>query len=325
MPLQPTLNPEGFASAARAASRPASRWAGWVRGGFAAVAMLTLAGCTRVQLVDKTVLAPNVQEATLDQLLSKMKAEYDGVQTLNLSVNLTATEGGARKGEIKTYPTFAGYIFFRKPKDLRVLMLAPFVRSRALDMVANGKKFELYLPTRNTAVEGPDDVPKNPLKGFDNLRPYVIRDPLVIPPVDPGQYVTLTENSRLIPSTHGRKEVIEEPDYDLSVLRTKPDESNPAVGVRELNRVRVIHVSRVTLLPYEQDLYDDQGRVELSVTYQRYKHYGTIDYPTSLLIKVPQQELSLQLDITKLALNEKLDDEQFKLTIPAGVPVRTMQ
>ena len=320
MPLQPTPNPEGNARAARADSRPAS----WVRGGVALLTMLTLDGCTRVQLVDKTVLAPNVQEATLDQLLSKMKAEYDGVQTLNLSVNLTASEGGAHKGEIKTYPAFAGYIFFRKPADLRVLMLAPYVRSRALDMVANGKEFKLYLPTRNTAIEGPDDVPKTPLKGLDNLRPYVIRDPLVIPPVDAGQYVTLTENSRLIPSTHGRKEVIEEPDYDLSVLRTKPDESAPAVGVRVLNRVRVIHVSRVTLLPYEQDLYDEQGRIELAVTYDKYRRFGSVDYPMSILIKVPQQELSLQLDITRLALNGKLDDEQFKLTIPAGVPVRTM-
>ena len=321
MSSQQTLNPEGFACAARAAA-PVP---GWGRVAFCAAALLALTGCTHTRFVDKTVLAPNVQQATLEQLLDKMSAEYNGVQTLSLSVNLTASEGGARKGEIKTYPTFAGYIFFRKPEDLRVLMLAPYVRSRALDMVANGKDFKLYLPTRNSAVAGPDDVPKTPLKGFDNLRPYVIRDPLVIPPVAQGQYVTLTEGSRLIPETHGRKkEVIEEPDYDLSVLRTKPEGIAAADGVRVLDRVRVIHVSRVTLLPYEQDMYDDRGRIELSVTYDKYKRFGDVDYPMSILIKVPQQELSLQMDITKVTLNDKLDDEQFKLTIPAGVPVRTM-
>jgi outer membrane lipoprotein-sorting protein len=306
-----------------ASDAPVRLWGRVRRLIFASVApvvVFALSGCATTRVVDKTVLAPDVRQATLDELLKKMADEYAGVQTLSLTVNITATIGGARKGEIKTEPTFAGYIFLRKPGDLRVLMLLPFVRSRAIDMVSNGTDFKMLIPPRNKAIEGSETVTTPSANGLENLRPNVIRDALQIPPVGADELVAPTENSRLIPPVHGQKHPIEEPDYDVAILKAKPGGD----GVHVLEPLRVIHISRVNLLPYEQDIYDAQGRIQTTINYSKFKKFGGVDYPMSILLKRPLDEYTLQIDITKLALNQKLDDEQFKLAIPEGVPVQKM-
>lgn len=294
----------------------------WIGRASATLALaLSLTGCVTTRTVDKTVLAPDVHQATLEELLQKMAAEYGAVDTLNLTVNITATEGGARQGQVKTLPTFAGYIFLRKPADLRVLMLAPFIRSRALDMTSDGKNFKLLITLpKPKAIVGPEVMTTPSKNGLYNLRPSIIRDALQIPPVGPDDYVTLTEDSRLIAPAHGKREAIEEPDYDISVLRMKAG----AEGQRVLERERVIHISRVNLLPYEQDLYDAQGRVQTTISYSKFQKFGAVDYPMSILLKRPLDEYTLQIDITKLTLNPKLDDEEFKLVIPPDVPVQKM-
>ena len=285
--------------------------------------LLPLTGClsVRTRSVQKTILAADVQQATLDELLKQMAERYAAINTLNLSVNITATTGGAHQGAVKEYPSFAGYIFLRKPADLRVLMLAPFVRSRALDMVSDGKNFKLLISLPHAhAIVGPE-IMKTPSKnGLENLRPSIIRDALQIPPVDKEDYVAVTTNFRVLAPAHGHKEAIEEPDYDLTILRHKTGEANEHV----LDRVRVIHISRVTLLPYEQDLYDDTGRLVTTISYAKFQKYGELTYPTSILLKRPIDEYTLQIDVTKLVVNQPLDDEQFKLTIPEGVPVQKM-
>ena len=46
------------------------------------------------------------------------------------------------------YTSLKGYIFVRKPGDLRVLLQLPVMGSRALDMVSDGRQFTLLIPRR---------------------------------------------------------------------------------------------------------------------------------------------------------------------------------
>jgi hypothetical protein len=295
----------------------------FARGALTTLLAVTLTGCVTVRTVNKTVLAPDVRKATLDDLLKKMAEEYAAVQTLTLTgVEITATSGGSRQGQVKEYPSFPGYILLRKPADLRVIMLVPIARRSALDMVSDGKDFKVVISEpKCKAIVGLEDVMKPTQTGLESLRPKIIRDALQIPPVSADEFVTLTENSRLIAPAHGHKEAIEEPDYDLSVLHHKPGEADPHVLAKE----RVIHISRVNLLPYEQDLYDDQGRIQTTISYSKFQKFGTIDYPMSIFIKRPLDEYTLRIDIGKLRLNEPMDDPlQFTLTIPTGCPVQQM-
>ena len=186
-------------------------------------------------------------------------------------------------------------------------------------MVSDGKDFKLLIsvPTPAHAVVGADRLSGAPSKnGLENLRPYIIRDALQIPPVAPDEFVTLTENARILAPAKGKKDAIEEPDYDVTVLRTKQD--------HVLERVRVIHIARETLQPYQQDIYDDHGRVVTVVNYARYGKSGDVDFPMSIDIRRPLDEYELKIEFTKLALNGKLDDEQFVLKIPEGIPVQKM-
>ena len=41
-----------------------------------------------------------------------------------------------------------------------------------------------------------------------------------------------------------------------------------------LQAQRVMHISRVTMLPYQQDIYDDNGQVVTQATYENYQKYG---------------------------------------------------
>ncbi len=286
---------------------------------FALAALLPpLSGClgTRTHSVRRTVLADHVLDATLNQLVVRIAAHNSAIQSLNASVDISATTGGARQGEVKEIPTFAGYLFLRKPADLHLLMLLPVVRSRALEMVSDGKTFKLLIPPKNKAYEGADVAMNQSKSGLESMRPSIIRDALLVPPVEPDEYVTLTGNSRILPPIPGRKESIEEPDYDLTVSRIR-------VG-HELETIRVIHISRVTLQPYQQDIYDPAGRIVTTTTYDKFQKSGDIVFPMSILISRPLDEYTLKLDFTKLTLNGKLDDEQFVLRIPESIPVQKM-
>ena len=289
--------------------------------GLVGTTALSLTGCLSLTIhrrtVNKTVQSPMVLDATVEQLNDRIAEQYAAVKTLNASIDIKASVGGSAVGEVKEYPSFSGYILMRKPDDLRVFMLVPVVRSLALDMVSDGKAFKLLIPPKSKAIVGSDQEVMAPSKnGLENLRPYIIRDALLVPPVMPDELVTLTQDSRVLPPAPGKKELTEEPDYDLAVSRAKSG--------NVLETVRVIHISRVNLKPYQQDVYDHAGRLVTTISYSNYQRFGEIDIPMSILISRPIDQYTLQITVDKLTLTQPLDDEQFVLKIPDNVPIQKM-
>jgi len=276
-----------------------------------------LTGClTHIRTVPKTRPAEVVMSATLDQLLTHVNARFDAIQSLNATVEIVASEGGARQGQIKELPSFSGYIFLRKPEDLRVLLRVPFLGSVGLDMVSDGKTWKLWVPRRNIAMTGTGEIADSSQHGIESLRPKVIFDSLLVRGLDPNQVVDLTQDSRIIPDPKDKKQLIEEPDYELTIL--EPPQSNIA------HTLRVIHIGRSSLLPYQQDIYDQNGHVVTQAFYSNYQTFGDVPFPMKIEIKRPQDQFGLAITITKLTVNQKLDDDQFELKFPEGVPVKTM-
>jgi outer membrane lipoprotein-sorting protein len=276
-----------------------------------------LTGClTHIRAVPKTRPAEVVISATLDQLLSQVETRFKAVQTINATVEIVASEGGARQGQIKELPSFGGYIFLRKPEDLRVLLRLPFLGSVGLDMVSDGKTWKLWVPKRNIAMTGTSEVAPSSQHGLESLRPKVIFDSLLVRGLSPDQVVDLTQDSRIFPDPQDKKQLVEEPDYELTIL--EPPQSNIA------HTLRVIHIGRSTLLPYQQDIYDQNGHVVTQAFYSNYQNFGDIQFPMKIEIKRPQDQYGLTITITKLTLNQKLEDDQFEVKFPEGVPVKTM-
>jgi outer membrane lipoprotein-sorting protein len=245
------------------------------------------------------------------------------LQTLKASVLITATTGGGRTGKETIYTSFKGYIYVRKPRDLQVFLLAPVFGSRALEMVSDQSGFTMMhagLPGHpDVWMQGSNVVTKPSANGLENLRPPVFFDSLLVPGVTADEVVTMHESTRLIQPKDKHKPVIEEPDYDLTVMKKTGQN-----GV--LQTERVIHISRVNMLPYQQDIFDDKGvQIVTTATYDKYQSFGVEDFPTLINISRPLDQYSLKIEVKTLTLNQKLEDDQFQLQIPEGVTVQKMQ
>jgi outer membrane lipoprotein-sorting protein len=280
-----------------------------------------LTGCFRTTTVVQRTQAPDMYRSTSVENLQRIVSERDAsIKTLTASVLLTASTGGGKEGQVITYASFKGYIFVRKPSDLRVIMQLPVIGSKALDMVSNGDHFTLVHATGGHGdvwMQGSNTITTPSKNGLENLRPPVFFDSMLVPGVAPDEFVALTDSTRLLPPEKKHGPEIEEPDYDLAVM-TK--------GTGNMLHVkRLVHFSRVTLLPFQQDIYNDKGEVETSATYDRYQDFNGIQFPMLIDIKRPLDEYELKLQITKLTLNQPLENDQFELKIPEGVKVQQMQ
>jgi outer membrane lipoprotein-sorting protein len=278
-----------------------------------------LTGCfSRTRIVQKTQ-APQVYQSAPVGVVEKQISDRDAaIKTLSAQVLVTATTGGAKEGQEKEYDAFKGYIFVRKPSEMRLILRLPVIGSRAMDMVTDGSQFTLMMAstTGDKWVQGSNKVTQPSKNGLENLRPDVFLDSLLIPGAAPEEYVTLTQTTRITAEETRRHPAVEEPVYELTISK--------ASSGHTLLRERVLHISRVTMLPYRQDIYNDDGQAVTQATYENYTAYGGIQFPALITIKRPLDEYSLKIEVTKLTLNEEFEADQFKLEIPAGAAVKKL-
>jgi outer membrane lipoprotein-sorting protein len=280
-----------------------------------------LTGCFRTTHIVQRTQAPDMYRSTSVENLERIISDRDAsIKTLTASVLLTASTGGGKEGKVVTYTSFKGYIFVRKPRDLRVIMQLPVIGSRALDMVSNGDTFTLVHATGGHGdvwIQGSNTVTTPSKNGLENLRPPVFFDSLLVPGVPPDEFVSLSESTRVLAAKSKHQPAIEEPDYLMAIL--KKGDGNA------LQLQRLVHFSRITLLPFEQDIYNSKGEVATVATYDKYQDFNGIQFPMLINISRPIDEYSLKLQVTKLTLNQALENDQFELKIPPGVTVQTMK
>jgi outer membrane lipoprotein-sorting protein len=276
-----------------------------------------LTGClTHTRAVPRTHLASIVMSTSLDQLARQINRRFDSIQSMNASVEIAASTGGGLQGEVKEFVSFRGYILMRKPESLRVLLLVPVLGTQALDMVTDGKTFKLLVPPRHEAMTGTNEVTHPSKNGLENLRPVVFFDSMFVQGPDANQIISMTSDTRVIELDKKKKDLVEEPAYAVQILEQPQGQT-----VRTL---RVIHINSTDLLPYQQDIYDAGGNVATKAFYSNYQYFGDTPFPTTILIQRPQDHYSLTVTITKLTLNQKMDDDQFELKIPESYPIKTM-
>jgi len=295
-----------------------------------------LTGCFKTtRLVQKTLAPEMFRSAGVETLQKALSARNEAIQTLNASVLITLTTGGGEEGKVTEYTSFRGYIFVRKPRNLRVIMQLPLIGSEAMEMVSNATDFTLVVPpykkawtgTSTAAAPEKDALSDPPLSRsapgrtpsrsmLETLRPAVFFDSLLVPGVGPDEFVAVNQSTRLV-KLPSHNEEMEEPDYDIAVMKQK--------NGKVLQTMRVIHINRINMLPYQQDVYDDRGQVVTLTTYDKYQDYNGQQFPAVVTIKRPLDEYSLKVEITKLTLNGKLEDDQFELKVPEGYLVQKMQ
>jgi outer membrane lipoprotein-sorting protein len=279
----------------------------------------TLSGCfVHTRTVKQAKMPDVIKSATADQLVESVNEQCQAIKSLSATVQFQATEGGPRKGKEKTYTSFSGYILLRKPEAVRVIGLVPVLHTRAFDMASDGNTFKLliYYP-HNHVIEGSNTVTKESPNPLENLRPKIFFDSLLINCIQPDDLVTLTTDSEtnIDPKS---KQLMLDPQYDLTVVRRKPDS-------QELIPQRVIHFSRVDMHTVQEDIYDPEGAIQTQAIYGPMQQFGPQTFPGTITIKRPLEEYQIVITIQKINVNLTLNDDQFEIKIPEGTPVRKLE
>jgi len=258
-----------------------------------------------------------VQTVAPQELVDQLNSRWDAMKTLRADVQIQFTQIKTQEGEAKDYTSFPAIILLRKPRDLRVVGFIPVVRTRMFDMVSNGQDFTLYLPTKDMAYEGPNALTHKSANAMENMRPGFFLDSLVVRGMPPEDEYMVRADTETVEDPK-RKHLLMFPEYILSIMRRKPDS-------RELQPIRVITFHRDDMLPYEQDLYDDEGNLQTEVTYGLYAKYGDNMFPSTVTIKRPLEGFQAVLTVQRVVEGGQLKDDQFQLQIPTETKIQRLQ
>jgi hypothetical protein len=274
------------------------------------LALLPGTGCLfRSRPVPKRTTIAAARSATLQELVNALNQQAAAIKTLNATVDINTSVGGSRKGKVTDYQQIRGYILVRKPEMLRMIGLLPIVRNRAFDMVSDANGFRLYIVPKNRFIVGPPDVTHASDNALENLRPQVIYDALLLRPVDPQNEIAVLEKSAEVVTDARSKNQTESPTYVMDVIHR---------GETGWYLSRKVIFSRTDLLAHRQLIYDKTGSMVTEATYEAYKEFEGVQFPSDIDIWRPQEEYSIGITVLKLVVNQPLTDEQFALAQPAG-------
>jgi hypothetical protein len=277
------------------------------------LAVLPTTGCLfRTRPVEETYSKAPLRESTQAGLIDSINQQAEKVRSLQATVDIGTSAGGAKKGHVTDYKEIRGYVLARKPAMLHMIGLLPIVRTTAFDMVSNGQDFKVWIPPRNRFVVGRNEVQThNADQPMESIRPQDIYDALLIRPIDPEREIAVLENGYEILHDSKGHRVLQE-DYELVVIRK---------GEQGWRLSRKIVFSRTDLQPHRQYIYDKQGKLATDARYANYKDYDGVSFPSRLEIFRPQEEYDITLNMLKLEINKPLRDDQFALEQPPGAEV----
>lgn len=283
-----------------------------------ALCLPVLTGClSHTRKLQQPKMPSVVQSADVQQLVSNINKQYDAIQTLKATVEFQASVGGEQKGKITDYTSVRAYILLRKPEMLRVVGLLPVLNTIAFDMASDGSTFTLRIPHENRAIVGSNTVVKPSPKPLENMRPYIFFDSLLIHSIGPDEILSLTTDTDTVLDPK-QKQLLLEPEYNLTVSKKTAD-SNIMLPLR------VIHISRVDLLPSGEDIYDKDGTIQTQAVYGPYESFGDFRFPGSITIKRPLEEYQIVITFQKVTVNQPLPDDQFQMKIPEGTQIQHLQ
>ena len=276
------------------------------------LATFPLGGCLfRTRKVEQDVSAIALKAATKPELVSYINSAAGKIKTMQATVDIDTSVGGAKKGKITEYKEIRGYVLARKPAMLRMIGLMPVVRTRAFDMVSDGQEFKVWIPPKNRFVVGHNDVvTPNPQQPLENLRPQIIYDALLLREIGRDEKPVLENGTESAVGQKGHR--YQQPDYVIDVIRSQGTDSWLS---------RKIVFSRLDLLPNRQLIYDEKGTLVTDARYSNYKDYNEVLFPSRIEIIRPEEEYDITLGIVKLDMNQTLSDDKFVLEQPVGAQV----
>src|SRR3989441_11970646 len=270
-------------------------------------------GCEGRAVKGHTVVPPAqipvAKDATREELLDAYNLIARSTKTLNATVELKPTAGSKYSGVIDEYHEVKAFLLAARPAEIRVIGQAPVVGTTVFDMASDGEIFRVSIPSKNKFLVGPVAQERTSSKPIENLRPQHLLDALLWPEVRKEESVTLREyndeNSRY---------------YVLTVLR----------GGYQVEVLREIWFDRADLLVSRLQTFGPKGLLLSDVHLANWEPIenaagqsaapvaAALSFPRAIRIDRPHDDYKLDLQITKISLNEAIPAERFKLEQPAG-------
>ena len=240
--------------------------------------------------------------ATRAELVQELEARSNSIQTLQGTVSLDLSGGGAKSGVLTEYHQTTGYVVVDRPKQIRFKVVAPIVLSTIADMVSDGRQYRVSIPVKNQFLVGDVNAPANSKTALANLRPQHLLDGLFI---DVRPYLNKAQvKSVLEEAVQGRRSY-----YVFSFIN---------IGGSEAQLMEKLWIDRTDMQVSRKQVFAKDGRLETDVEYLDYQSESTESFPQTVVIQRPLEEYTLKMTFQKAAFNQKLADDSFNLERPEG-------
>lgn len=239
-------------------------------------------------------------EATKADLIAKYNQQAHAIQSINAGLTLTPKAGSQYSGVIEDYHEVNGFILAQRPANIRVIGQAPVVKKNIFDMVSDGETFQIYIPSKNKFIVGPDKFEKPAEKPIENLRPQHLLDAIFWKEIPEGRTVLFDESD-------------DAPDreYLLTILQRTDEGSGLEVESR-------IHFDRADLNVDEIETFREGGKLDSVIHYQDWQPAGDATFPHTIAVGRPHDDYQLAIQVTKLTVNTTIAPERFHLAQPPG-------
>lgn len=254
---------------------------------------------------------PVIKDATREELLDQYNLIARGTKTLNATVDLKPTAGSKYSGVIDEYHEVKAFLLAARPAEIRVIGQAPVVGTTVFDMVSDGETFRVSVPSKNKFLVGSVAVERTSTKPIENLRPQHLLDALLWPEIRKEETVVLKEfndeKARYYVLTVLRG------GYQVEVLREIWfDRADLQVVRMQTFGPKGLLLSDIQLADW-QPLDNTAGQNPAAAPAQ-----SAVSFPRMLHIDRPKDDYKLDLQVTKVILNEDIPADRFRLEQPAG-------
>lgn len=273
----------------------------WISLALTAV-ILAASGCavkrtTKVAVPQSS--APPV-DASVEDLVGRVNAQSDKIQTLTATVDFEPTAGSVYSGVIKEYHDVKGFILVKQPAFIRVIGQAPIIRTNIFDMVSDGETFRLNIPPKHKFIVGKTSFTRPAKNALENLRPQHILDALLVPRIDAAREKYSFEES-------------EDSGHRYDVLTVFQPGATAAMFPQ-----RKIWFDRSNLDEARLQSYGPKGNYIEDVQYSNYQDFQGTRYPTLIQITRPVEDYRLTITIQKAVFNQEITPDKFELKKPDG-------
>jgi outer membrane lipoprotein-sorting protein len=276
--------------------------------GLASLLLSTACSIKHTVRVDVPSKILSAKSATLDQLLSQLKAYGSQITTLTAaSMKVTITMGKRDSGVLQEYHSAPGYLLLARPDMLRMVVQNPLTKTTVFDLASRGDEFSFWNPRDNKMYSGHNSAKELLVKGETQGLAFTARPAHILEAILPYQ-IELSAPDVYIALEEEQDQTTKY--YVLNLYCLKANHI--------LSPLRKLWIDRAEMAVARQLIYNQEGNLVSNIFYSSFAQVQNYYLPLRIRIERPLDEYSLDLEFREWKLNSDRPAGDFMLTAPPG-------